>query len=243
MTKIQIHCMERSIASKHRAHDRSATPGLYDTDFPDGSAIFEPTSDQKALRWLDSLPNENWPKLSHMAPNVAELRSLHRHLISLPLQDSPAYNEAVMSWTTDERFRHGLEKRLPGWVREEGVVQSALRLLPLVDCLWIKAGGRGLLVVQKCTKEELAGFESGSKDLPVVTASGSLGGIVISYHRALKLERQVSVVGGGDSLLGALLAGLVSGLRSARPADLLRLVELGQRWAGSACGAPAGVAS
>jgi pseudouridine-5'-phosphate glycosidase/pseudouridine kinase len=164
-----------------------------------------------------------------MAPNVAELRSLQRHLMSLPLQESRAYNEAVMSWTTDERFRHGLEKRLPSWVREEGVVQSALRLLPLVDCLWIKAGGRGLLVVQKCTKEELAVFESDSRNLSIVTASGPSGGIVVSYHSALKLERQISVVGGGDSLLGALLAGLISGLHSTRPNDLLRLVELGQR--------------
>lgn len=192
-------------------------------------AVFEPTSNIKALRWLNALPASDWPVLSYMAPNVHELRSLQAHLTDLPLNESSAYSDIMLSWQTDEMFRQRAEKTLPSWVLSEGVLQSALRLIPLVNCLFIKAGARGLLVVQRVNSKEFGDWQKLEGRVgTVVTAAGSDGGLVIIYHEAIKLEKTASVVGGGDSLLGGLLAGLSSGLKT-DPAGLDKLVLIGQR--------------
>ena len=203
---------------------------LADRDSLPPSAFFEPTSDIKSLRWLDALPSSDWPVLSYIAPNIHELRSLQAHLLDLPINESPAYSEFLLSWQTDEIFRHHVETRLPEWVRSEGVLQSALRLLPLVNGLFVKAGSRGLLVVLRVRREDLAEFVNVAKQgNSTVIAVGSEGGLVVRYYEALKLDKTASVVGGGDSLLGGLLAGIAKGLQPSIPEDLDRLVHIGQR--------------
>lgn len=169
--------------------------------------------------------------LSYIAPNVHELRSLQAGLSDLSLNESSAYSDSMLSWHTNEKFRLSVETKLPAWILSEGVLQSALRLLPFVDCLFVKAGSKGLVVVQRTSREQLPAFETeAKKGARVVTTVGPQGGLVISSYEALRLDSTASAVGGGDSLLGGLLAGISKGLRPSYPADLDRLVYIGQRY-------------
>lgn len=192
--------------------------------------MFEPTSNLKSLRFLQAIPFDR-ASLTHMAPNIAELRSLYDHLRSLDLFETSAYfRNTLISFQTDEIFRNQIRTRFPEWVTSEGIVQMAVHLLAFVDCLWIKAGRRGLLVIQRLpigtsTETEWSVAASAS----CVISPGTQGMLTIQYFSPLKLEKTESVVGAGDSMLGALLAGMVSGLDWTRPADVVKLADIGQR--------------
>lgn len=195
------------------------------------TAFFEPTSDIKALRILESMSSDT-PPISHMAPNIHELKALYQCL-----RDSERLifdAEHMDRFSTNEQFRNDLRKNLPTWVTEEGIVQMAVQLLPVSETLWVKAESRGLIVVQSIEKDkgQSAAWRrtASSRSNQTVACSGAAHDLVVRYYPALPIADTASVVGGGDSMLGAILAGVVKGnLRSWVPSELDTLAEIGQR--------------
>lgn len=200
------------------------------------SAAFEPTSDPKSLRLLQAIDFSR-SALTHMTPNIHEVRALNTRISNLSLFDtSPYFRQCLVGFRSTELFRNAIRKKLPPWVTEEGVVQMAMQLLPFVECLWIKAGRRGLLVMQRIPRSDgaaIASWKQASAQPNTVTTDESETGLVaIRYYDALPLKSTASVVGGGDSLLGAILAGLTKGVKATHPDGLDRLARIGQRYVG-----------
>lgn len=74
--------------------------------------------------------------------------------------------------------------------------------------------------------------EGDRKGLVVAASSqGPSEAVVIRHFEALELKEEEvkNVTGAGDNLAGAMLAGMVKGLRADRPEDLERIVEMAQR--------------
>lgn len=206
------------------------------------AALFEPTSNSRALQLLKALEQADRsllaqlpatsPLVTYTTPNIYELTQMYEHACS---SEHGIY--AAREW-----FDHytvsaqDLALRLPKWVLDEGVAQMAIRLLAtsLFGTLFVKSGSRGVLVAQRVSNVDHA---SEWTALPkgkgtAVIRSGLPGDVlVLKHYAALPVsEREVrSVTGAGDNLAGALLAGMSRGLSPARPANLDRLVELAQR--------------
>jgi pseudouridine-5'-phosphate glycosidase/pseudouridine kinase len=126
---------------------------------------------------------------------------------------------------------------MPEWIINEGIVQMAVSLLPIINTLFVKSGSRGVLVVQRVSgeqavhewKAETARIPKGL--LVAAATSGPAEAVVIRHFPALELpdNEVVSVTGAGDNLAGAMLAAISRGLKTSKPHDLEQIVEIGQR--------------
>lgn len=130
---------------------------------------------------------------------------------------------------------NSLAIRLPNWIVEEGIVQMAVQLLPLIGCLFIKSGSRGVIVVQRVSGvDEVASWREASKRKgTVVSFSNNLPheAVVVRYYKGLVLDEKeiMNVTGAGDNLAGGILASLVRGLRVTRPDELDLVIEIAQK--------------
>jgi pseudouridine-5'-phosphate glycosidase/pseudouridine kinase len=203
------------------------------------SAFFEPTSNANSLKLLaalqqplvTSLPPVESPYVTYSTPNIHELQTLFE---SVSFSDSPAFEAG--SWfdgitvSADQ-----LSLRLPSWVVNEGVAQMAIRLLPIVGTLFVKSGSKGVLVVQRVSGvDKVARWKQlrPTKGTVVVGSSSTPSeAVVIRHYAALAFDESEmgTVTGAGDSLLGALLATLISDLDPSVPSDLDRIVDIAQR--------------
>lgn len=177
--------------------------------------------------------------ITYSAPNIHELATLYQHIRTLRTpSDEP-----------DPRFQHGLwfdyitvqgdllTRRMPEWVVNEGVVQMAVSLLPVIGTLFIKSGGRGVLVVQRVSGQQaveewrMAARNQERGLLVAVSTSGPEEAVVIRHFPAVELPESevISVTGAGDNLAGAMLACMSRGLNPSVPHELEQIVEIGQR--------------
>ncbi|BGP21739.1 hypothetical protein JCM10295v2_000614 [Rhodotorula toruloides] len=208
---------------------------------PRQAVFFEPTSNAKALQLLHALekkPHLASPLLrvssyvSFAAPNIHELSHLYQHIA---FSDHPLYNSAP--WFDHITApAHELSLYLPKWVLDEGVAQMAVRLIStsLFGSLFIKSGSRGVVVVQRVSGVDDVGAWSSlpsRKGTVVVCSTRQADAVVLRHYPALELDQGhvETVTGAGDSLAGAILAGLVRGWRPSLPHGLDQLVGLGQR--------------
>jgi pseudouridine-5'-phosphate glycosidase/pseudouridine kinase len=92
------------------------------------------------------------------------------------------------------------------WVAEQGVVQKAIGLLPFVDDLWIKCGRLGVVRVHLAvpTSRDQEGLRYTLPDGRILRVKHFL-------PLTIRGEQVVSTTGAGDTLVGGLVAGLLSG--------------------------------
>ena len=176
---------------------------------------------------LAALYTNDWPALDLLVPNLAELTRIFNTVRS---PDESAF--ASLDWfkpidalDVGPRFRDTLDRELPKWVVEEGAVQMAIQLLPAVRMMVVKSGARGALVVGRVDPSQAKRWRE--KRAWVV----SDGGVVVKHFPAHQLPDTAdgNVTGAGDTLCGAILAGLVQGTRLDEPQDVVRLIDLAQR--------------
>jgi pseudouridine-5'-phosphate glycosidase/pseudouridine kinase len=185
------------------------------------TAFCDPTSVPKLPRLtsallplLPSSPSDHRP-LTHLSPNTLELDLIHQHLTSA----SPALEErsweyiSSLNLTSEWRAKVEALSHRPGlgleWITREGIVQKAVGCLPWVTSLWIKAGMRGLLHLRITTVKP----EPASSDISQRLEGMHEGKyLALTHYPAVEVPEGevVSTTGAGDTLVGGLVAGLLS---------------------------------
>ncbi|BGP36708.1 hypothetical protein JCM10449v2_000609 [Rhodotorula kratochvilovae] len=201
--------------------------------------FFEPTSNAKSLKLLKALSSPrvsallplSTPLVSFSTPNIHELQTLYD---KIAFSDSAVY--APGAWFDGITVPSAeLATLLPPWTTSTGAAQMALRLLPLVRTLLVKAGADGVLAVQRVSGvDAVAAWRALPRrkgTVVVPSESSPAKAVVLRHYPALPLlaEDVVGVTGAGDSLAGATLAALVRGLRADVPGELDRIADLAQR--------------
>ena len=106
------------------------------------------------------------------------------------------------------------------WIGEMGVVQMAITLLPYVGNMWIKCGSKGMVrlgispLPPSFNSSTLPTSTTSKKNRGLVHAlPEDMGYLIIHHYEALRIpeEEVVSTTGAGDTLVGGLVAGLLSG--------------------------------
>ncbi|SGY29797.1 BQ5605_C002g01085 [Microbotryum silenes-dioicae] len=205
--------------------------------------IFEPTSNAQSLKILRALsdplpssagrhPTEETPPVSLITPNIHELQVLYEQVTGA----SPAKPH----WEAGNWFdfitlpHHLLARDLPEWITGQGVVQMAVRLLPLVGCVLVKAGERGVVVIQRISGGDRVTQWQKEQGKNVVVAPCTKTGreaVVVAYYPGIEMGegKIVSVTGAGDSLAGALGALMSRGKRLDDFGELKGVVDVAQQ--------------
>ncbi|SCV68858.1 BQ2448_979 [Microbotryum intermedium] len=205
--------------------------------------IFEPTSNVQSLKILRALsdpfpssigfPRSNeTPYASLITPNIHELQTLYEHVTGT----SPIKPH----WEAGNWFdfitlpHHLLARDLPEWITKQGVVQMAVRLLPLFGCVLIKAGEKGVVVIQRISGGDRVTQWRQKQGKNVVVAPCTKTGretVVVSYFEGIQIDEGeiVSVTGAGDSLAGALGALMSRGKRLDDFDELKSIVDIAQQ--------------
>ena len=90
------------------------------------------------------------------------------------------------------------------WIAEQGVIQKAVALLPFVEDLWIKSGSLGVVRIH------LTSIEGASGDLRHHLPDGRVLRVKHFPPLQIREDEVVSTTGAGDTLVGGLVAGLLS---------------------------------
>lgn len=196
----------------------TATPALVELTKP--PAFCDPTSVPKLPRVIPalirSLPNDITSRrpLTHISPNVLELEVMYS-LLSDPAENVEdaafAYIDSLnlgADWRAKlEVFTNRPERQ---WIRTEGVVQHMVTCLPYVESFWLKASHRGVIHLHITpTPPPPMETDSFSQQLPAPHE----GYLAVTHYPAMRMpeEEIVSTTGAGDTLVGAVIAGLISG--------------------------------
>lgn len=171
-------------------------------------AFCDPTSTPKLPRLLAAL-NPSRP-ITHLSPNLLELDLLHSLLPTLSDETQAESWDRINSYNLLADFRAKLEtwtsrSKGRGWTAEQGVVQKAIGLLPFVEDLWIKCGSLGVIRIH------LTSEPGGSGDLRHSLPDGRTLRVKHFLPLEIKDDEVVSTTGAGDTLVGGLVAGLMSG--------------------------------
>lgn len=173
--------------------------------------LCDPTSTPKISRLLPAL-RAHPRALTHLSPNQLELDHLYA---AISESDDNGW-EFVNSIGLGPDWRAGLEafssRKHRDWIRNHGVATKMVACLPFVGGFWLKAGAAGLVHLRFEASRPREGWpESLAHKVP----SGPLEGqwLVLSHYPApvITPEEIVSTTGAGDTLVGGLVAGLVSG--------------------------------
>ncbi|SCZ90979.1 BZ3500_MvSof-1268-A1-R1_Chr1-3g02442 [Microbotryum saponariae] len=205
--------------------------------------IFEPTSNAQSLKILRALsdplpssagrpPTDETPCVSLITPNIHELQVLYGHVT--------ATSPTKPHWEAGNWFdfitlpHHLLARDLPEWITGQGVVQMAVRLLPLVGCVLVKAGERGVVVIQRISGGDRVTQWRKKQGINVVVAPCTKTGreaVVVAYYPGIEMGegKVVSVTGAGDSLAGALGALMSRGKRLDDFDELKGVVDVAQQ--------------
>ncbi|WVQ94451.1 hypothetical protein IAU59_001530 [Kwoniella sp. CBS 9459] len=186
--------------------------------------------------------------LSHLSPNLLELDLLHS-LISAACENDPELDKAVWGYINSlnlgSDWRNAVEKftsRSPqyvvkgssalgtetdtapdrGWMKNEGIVPKMIGCLPFIDSFWLKASHRGLVHLRISSEPP---SKNGSEDGQSIYQK--LGGthegkyLVLTHYSAPKIAPAeiISTTGAGDTLVGGLVAGLVSSQAAGRQGE------------------------
>lgn len=173
--------------------------------------LCDPTSVPKLARILPAL-RAHPRALTHLAPNTLELSTLHQSLLeSHSDEDADEGWEYVNALNLGAEWRAGVDslaRRHGAWIADEGVVARMVQCLPWVGGFWLKAGEKGLLRLGFGDKPAKGGVSH-------KVASGAEAGrwLNLTWYAppSIRPEEVVSTTGAGDTLVGGIVAGLVSG--------------------------------
>ena len=145
MGELLAYCQKHDVASASQVVPRSILWGLTQLF---SLAFFEPTSDAKALRLLQAVEvtinKTSAPLVAYATPNIHELAALYQHTQGEETQHR-VYHPGM--WFDSINVSAALlATRLPAWVVDEGVVQMAVQLLPVINTIFVKSGSRGVVV-------------------------------------------------------------------------------------------------
>jgi pseudouridine-5'-phosphate glycosidase/pseudouridine kinase len=209
-------------------------------------AMFDPTSMPKLDRIMSSF-KENPPNpapaprlLTHISPNNFEVKELYACIEKLGLTETDSWFSFINSLRLGANWRNGIERLAGGnrgeleWLVHQGVAQMMVSLLPWVDNVWLKVGEQGLIHLGIVDASVSSKLPEGARMIEHELPEGEFSGKGMDrpvlrlshYPPPQKLENMVSSTGAGDSLVGGLVAGLISrapghqiaqiGLRAAR---------------------------
>ena len=180
-------------------------------------------SDSAAIGPADSIPNN---KISLAAPNALELATMHTAASEKGLFESPGWWDIINRMgMSSSGSRDRLVSITSTTLVDEGVPQQSIQLLPFIPCIITKLGGQGVLLTQL-----LRGGDprlSSSEHAPYILSRSTtyertdqdqvIGGVymrIFPPSEVIDPEGIVSVNGAGDTLLGAVVAGLARGKSS-----------------------------
>jgi pseudouridine-5'-phosphate glycosidase/pseudouridine kinase len=169
-------------------------------------AFCDPTSTPKLPRLLTALHPSR--PITHLSPNLLELDLLHSLLPTLSDEVQAKSWDRINSYNLLADFRSKLEtwtRKDRTWIAEQGVIQKAIGLLPFVEDLWIKCGSLGVIRIH------LTSTEGGNGDLRHPLPDGRVLRVKHFPPLQIKEDEVVSTTGAGDTLVGGLVAGLLSG--------------------------------
>jgi pseudouridine-5'-phosphate glycosidase/pseudouridine kinase len=182
---------------------------------------FEPVSNEKGARLFqqatDVISGEDvFPrhKIELASPNVYELEAMYQAARGAGLFESPGWWDVINHMNLSAGgSRDVLVRALGTELVEKGVPQQVLQLLPFVPGLVVKLGERGCLVGML-----LGGGEQ----------KGEVGGVYLRLFppaEVIDAGDVVSVNGVGDTMLGVLMAGLVSEDGEGRLEDVIEIAQ------------------
>ncbi|KAJ7071079.1 indigoidine synthase A-like protein [Mycena amicta] len=207
----------------------------------------EPTSIAKSIRILpNSLKRSPNGPACFFTPNIAELRHVYQRATEEGgIASSDAWWSAVDRLSLSTTFRNELDRLAKKFIHDDklsdnldflvkgGVAQMAIQLTPLFRHIFVKCGEQGVFAVLMLAGEEAKGWmdvRSDPERKRYIVAHGDSGSTLILQHFPPHPTQVVSSTGAGDSLVGALLAGLVQDKSPLRdPQSLARLMSKCQR--------------
>ncbi|KZW02673.1 hypothetical protein EXIGLDRAFT_738251 [Exidia glandulosa HHB12029] len=213
--------------------------------------FFEPTSVAKVTALLPAMSAASasgaGPAVTYASPNIRELGVLSQAARNNGLFDTEWWWTVLDSLALESAFRAQLEilaerpaspagmtsKGSLKFLTDQGVVQMAVQLLPFVKHFMIQLGDKGVLVVMQHTEPCAWSKATSNMSLRqiVAHAPNEQSTVVVRHFPAFDLapEEIVSVTGAGDTLVGAVLAGLVKKPSTfADPESLQTLITMGQ---------------
>ncbi|CAK9786522.1 hypothetical protein CC85DRAFT_306969 [Cutaneotrichosporon oleaginosum] len=174
--------------------------------------LCDPTSVPKLARLIPAL-NKLPRALTHIAPNILELDHLHAALMDL--DDDAAWNY-VNSLNLGAEWRGAVEafaNRNGAWIADEGIAARMVQCLPWVGGVWLKAGSRGMLRLSLGLKPKSRG--GGAQSVSHRTPDGRTLTLTLYPPPVIAADEVVNTTGAGDTLVGGIVAGLLSGAAEA----------------------------
>jgi pseudouridine-5'-phosphate glycosidase/pseudouridine kinase len=165
--------------------------------------------------------------ISHIAPNVLELTELYTLLNDAEAMASSSWWSFVDGLALGGEWRAMLgtfaSRAGRKWVVDQGVAQMMVGLLPWVSNVWVKNGDNGAWLQSAASIAEFADVSgllhlrisnripSTSNSISTPLPNGS--SLILTHYPAAELQSEdiLSTTGAGDSLVGGLAAGIVSG--------------------------------
>jgi pseudouridylate synthase / pseudouridine kinase len=212
----------------------------------------EPTSVLKSVSILPAIAAAMRPALcgspiKFASPNLLELAALYKSACTDPWE----LTSHEYWWKTIDDFSIGSEFRLSldqlarqdagstsdgktlSFLVDQGVAQMAINLLPFFQHLVIKCGDLGVLLAMRFPADNQTAWAEERTDVRrrQIVAHGKAETVVIKHYPAHKIDLKsvVSVIGAGDSLVGAILAALMQNLSAfGNPESLDAIIKLGQ---------------
>ncbi|KAG6912004.1 hypothetical protein DXG01_000252 [Tephrocybe rancida] len=168
----------------------------------------------------------NQAPITFITPNTLELLHIFSRTESDGLTSHPTWWQTIDDLSLGAAFRQDLERlaRLDAsdedpsgetlsFLVDQGIAQTAVKLLPFFQHLIIKCGEKGVLVVMRISNPATSawvGMKSEISQRRIVAHGRSEESVVILQHfPPLPVEKVVNVTGAGDTFVGALLAHLI----------------------------------
>lgn len=166
--------------------------------------LCDPTSVPKISRLVPAL-RAHPRALTHLAPNVLELDHLHAALQDLDDDAAWAFVNALNLGAEWRGAVDALARRAGPWIAADGVASRMVQCLPWVGGFWLKAGSRGML------RLSLGAEGGGAGSVTHRTPDGRVLTLTHYPPPVIAADEVVSTTGAGDTLVGGIVAGLVSG--------------------------------
>lgn len=202
---------------------------------------FEPVSNEKGARLFyrgtkavagsDTFPNH---KFNLSTPNIFELQAMHTSAREAGLFESPEWWDVINHMNLSASGSRDLLVRTLGVeLVEKGVPQMMLQLLPYIPDLVVKLGAKGCLIACLLGKQD--GWLTNADVSKYILARAedeegpsAVGGVYMRLFPPAEAVRKgdvVSVNGVGDTMLGVLMAGLVTGDGSKTLEDVILVAQ------------------
>ncbi|KAE8350485.1 Indigoidine synthase A like protein-domain-containing protein [Aspergillus coremiiformis] len=201
---------------------------------------FEPVSNAKSRRLFSkstevnavirpsaAVPNN---AISLATPNQFELATMHMAARENGLVDSDGWWRIIDAMgMSSAGARDKLVAMTSNHLVDQGIPQQSIQLLPYIPCLVTKLGSQGVLVTQLLRPGDprLTSADSAPYILSRAAITDDLiGGVYMRLFppaAVLTDEEILSVNGAGDTLLGAIISGLVKGAKNVE--DVIPLAQ------------------